>query len=401
MKKIRNYLLLLLYILHGWMLFYYGIAAPTTTLLWYVLIYFSVKKLIPRLCNAGKVAVVRFQWTLFCGLLLTLEYILLWLLPVVNQSEEHKYSLYFSGYQRDRQIQLVNTFSSIPRMSGWEQGYRPYSQQEYITDEFRYTAHYDSMGFRNPAHLYDTGIQGDMLLVLGDSFAEGFGAPDDSTFPVSLARHLSNSHILNAGICGSNPLMAIRLYRNKLQQMPVKQVLLVINLTDVKDIEYTLHAGVMPFSEYLMAVSRIYRFINAGIFNNQMDLLDANPRIARRRMDNARQLTDSLQNFQQQLRQNDISLTLVYLPLKEEISDTAYRICKDWLEAPLQQSGIPLISLTSLYKDNMNGQTHRWYWPNDGHHTPLGYDLMAQIVAAEWRKMHPMSHHNSVVKLLP
>ena len=88
--------------------------------------------------------------------------------------------------------------------------------------------HYDSdeNGFRNPKHLYNH-PQGIDVVLLGDSFTDGYAVPDGFTIADGL-RQKTHLHIYNAGKCGAGLLHSLAVYIEYIRHQKVKNVALLI-----------------------------------------------------------------------------------------------------------------------------------------------------------------------------
>jgi hypothetical protein len=226
-------------------------------------------------------------------------------------------------------------------------------------------------------------------VVLGDSFTEGFGAPDDSTFTERLKHHLGGRpgtiEVFNAGICGSNPAYEIELYKKKFRDYPANLVIMVSNLTDVSDIEYTLRKSEIPVTEYFIAVSHIFRIVYWGIFHHEMTISNASDAITGRRDENLAVLVRMIDSFNDSLAGNHQLFKLFYLPMTIELYNFKGNTPTSSLIDSYHHASLPLTDLRGAYKKNIGPRDSlfNYYWKIDGHHTSRGYDLMATCVADE------------------
>jgi lysophospholipase L1-like esterase len=227
---------------------------------------------------------------------------------------------------------------------------------------------------------------------LGDSFIEGFGVQNDSlTFPERLRKCLQNGKkkisVINAGICGSNPVYEISLYNKLLRDYNNDLVILQVNLSDLQDIEYTYHRKKMPVNEYFNASSHLFRIFHADILGYNFTTEESSRYIRLRRKEILQSLTQQLKEFESNLSKENRKLVLVYLPLigeiyiKDKDKEDAFT---NELEHSLEISGIPLVNLKKEYLKKFDGNNKiikQYYWTKDKHHNPRGYKLMAEIVS--------------------
>lgn len=80
-----------------------------------------------------------------------------------------------------------------------------------LQDNPRSTIHTNSRGLRSPEHLPDNPNRKRRILVLGDSFAFGWGVDDHETFPAQLQARMPDAEVINLGVSGYNLAQSHRL----------------------------------------------------------------------------------------------------------------------------------------------------------------------------------------------
>lgn len=120
------------------------------------------------------------------------------------------------------------------------------------------------------------------IITIGDSFTEGIGATNDSTWQKQLNKKINENgnvltEIYNAGILGSDPILENILLKTRLLKYKPDLVLLTINDSDIYDIEVRggfnrfnennkLNIKKKPFWSFLFH-SRLIRLINLAFFD--------------------------------------------------------------------------------------------------------------------------------------
>lgn len=391
MKKLLPYLFVILAVVHFVLLNYYGIASFTTTLLFYYIVYQAVAFFIRVIRNKDLRKIILVNTRIILIFLLFFEFSLTFIFKILNNYMENERGIYFSEYKRQPQLNLLHAIGKKEAQLAWQNGYLPYTGRDLrLSNEFNYHFKTNLLGLRGPLPSIKKDSGEYRIIVLGDSYVEGFGTSNDSTFPVLLQSRLTNNYkklsVINAGICGSNPIYEAELYQNKLKEYKPDLVLMVIDLTDISDVNFALHQDKMPVTEYFYAISHIFRILYANVLGNNIFNDNAPLFLKADRKAAINQIIKSVKRFNETLIKNDQNLILVYLPWKEEIlsKNVTDAHLTPSLISSLSSSGLPLIDLKSEYKRiNLANSAGLdiYYWKHDGHHTPKGYDMMAKIIS--------------------
>lgn len=133
---------------------------------------------------------------------------------------------------------------------GWFNTPQPFTKQSCNKVEFQYDWISNNEGLRGDTIKIEK--KGSRIMVFGDSFTEGMGAPDDSTYPQLLEDlihvHLdSTAEVINCGPSGSDIFTAFVLFKEKMLQYKPDYVIVTFNSTDLY--EYTVRGGFERFKE--------------------------------------------------------------------------------------------------------------------------------------------------------
>ena len=94
--------------------------------------------------------------------------------------------------------------------------YKPNQKSNFVSFEWNVNIHINQKGFRDTNEIYN--LQHDKVLILGDSFTEGFGIDLNNTFVKKTERKFlrlgKKLSIYNAGISGNNLADYIKIYDN-------------------------------------------------------------------------------------------------------------------------------------------------------------------------------------------
>lgn len=375
-KDYHKYIKVLFWILvviHSAMLYFLGIAWFGTTLLFYGLIYLVGLLFIKLFKNKKWQELLKRNWQVLIGLLLVIELGQIFLIKSLNTFIENKYGVYLSSYKVRNQELALDFLKIKKNILPWTEGYFPNALIKHQTIFFNYKYVTNELGLRGKLPNKEKRKDEYRIIILGDSFVEGYGVPTDSTFPYLLEKKLkesnSNISVINGGICGSNPLYEIELYKNKLESYKGNKVLMLVNKFDVDDINYVINQGKMPFDEIVYSTSRIARgIINILSSNGNLNLKRTNKNLGR--------LVRDLESFKFYLKKKDISFEIMYVPMIDELRNK-----KEYSLLPiyLKNSSIDFIDLTLEMQKrgiNSNEEIQKFYYLNEGHCNGRGYDIL-------------------------
>ncbi|MGE0268081.1 MAG: hypothetical protein AB7S78_06480 [Candidatus Omnitrophota bacterium] len=106
-------------------------------------------------------------------------------------------------------------------------------------NEYNYTAHINSRGYRGPEFAVPKPAGKKRVMVIGDSFTFGVGAQDQETIPALLEEYLKKSdhtvEVINAGVGHSSPIYHYVNLDNFLLKAEPDLVILMLDMTDIQD----------------------------------------------------------------------------------------------------------------------------------------------------------------------
>ncbi len=255
--------------------------------------------------------------------------------------------------------------------------------------EYDYYESHNSMGLRDSELISFVGK--DNIILIGDSFTEGIGAPQDSTGIKSIAYFLAKNpntakySVINAGVSGSDIVYGYKLLTDTLQKiLKPKIVIYNLNCSDIEDIIF--RGDDERFSngyrksywwEYFYSWSFIYRTI-ANRFHINPSETDDNDITFSKTV-----IKKKILNFYNFCKNNGSTFILVVTPIKKEVQGNysyyfeMIKELQDSISIITPQGKIAEI----ISKDGNN--YNNYYYPMDCHFTPLGYWEWGSIVANE------------------
>nr|MDA3819027.1 SGNH/GDSL hydrolase family protein [Candidatus Delongbacteria bacterium] len=104
--------------------------------------------------------------------------------------------------------------------------------------EFSYDRKVNSLGYRDKEWKWEDMKDKTRILALGDSFTEGDGAHNDSTWLKFFERKLNDTscYFMNAGLCGSDPVFDAYKLIHTFSKFKPDYVIACINRTDIEDV---------------------------------------------------------------------------------------------------------------------------------------------------------------------
>jgi len=397
------YLILLIY--HIRLLFYCQ-ASIITTLLFYigfVLVILGILNLIGRKksISSAKINNWRFSIVFLFILLFMVELVLKYSIGNYQSYSEKNGGFYYYSMYKDikRQIKLRNSGSY--KHNYWIHLSTPNSSRTDRKIEFEYLHTYNSFGFRDKEVSIAKDTNEYRIIGLGDSFTEGVGTHQDSTYLKVLERILIkgeseiNVTTINAGRSGSDPFYEYMLMEKKLLEFNPDLIILTINNSDIIDI--TIRGGSERFQpkgmvtykngpnwEYLYASSYIIRHFMRDILGYNF-ILTKGKDAEKVKNESIQMIYNVLIEFQTLALKNGFDLLVVLLPHYYELTDN-YSELESLGNMINDNDSLYVVDLYQYYKKteiNRPDSIFDYFWQLDFHHTPKGYEKFAEGVAEE------------------
>ena len=274
------------------------------------------------------------------------------------------------------------------------------ASHQHIAKDFAVTVNTDEFGFRKTPP--SPGRQN--ALVLGDSFAFGFGVEDHETFPAYLAHHMPDYNIFNAGYTSGMSLDTqyryLKKYHRQLRpSLVIVQFFAGNDFSDIQSNRWTEVSRGLPdriiTPYYVDAHSRLSRKYDGLLmktasflrtysyfFNllwNRLHLNKYTNKLQPVRKVTIEKTLLIINELHTMSLDNNFKLFFVFMPyLREDKAAYAeYYSAERELYPVLRSNGIPFTSLKSL-------QTHplsTLYFKHDGHFTKYGNAIIAKEIA--------------------
>jgi len=245
------------------------------------------------------------------------------------------------------------------------------------------------------------------IIGLGDSFTEGDGTPEDSTWLKELERNITNIKsdkkftFINAGVRGSDPYYEYVLLKNKLLKYKPDLVIVAINSSDIDDI--IIRGGLNRFKKdgnvifenspswlWFYESSHISRLIVHSIFKYNYLLIKPENKIYESPK-SIKLIYDCIIMFNKLAVENNFKLLVVFHPCKSEIINGYY----DYFETLIwklksENQSINVLDMLDYFteQEKINKYNYqKYYWKIDGHHNSNGYSAFGRGVEYKLKQM--------------
>jgi hypothetical protein len=231
------------------------------------------------------------------------------------------------------------------------------------------------------------------IVALGDSFTEGDGTSSDSTWVALLEKKFQkqniNLEIFNAGSCGSDPYEELRQYEMVLSSFNPDMIILATSTLDfvfdcqvLGGTERFDRTGIdLSIGELLYGFSRIARLL-FSIHGYNDSLIPT--RDVRRIKEESEQHIENVVSLYSKI--DSLPVLIIQFPWVDEVSDELYihSLNNAFKESSSKHPNISYYDIlpcyTSMIKTNGFVPEDLWWIPDDAHHKPRGYAMMADCI---------------------
>lgn len=260
--------------------------------------------------------------------------------------------------------------------------------------EFSYLHKVDSNGLIRT----NTGSRSDdtlRVLVMGDSFTFGFGAPMDSSWPVLLttifkSRCAGAVEVINASMPGSDVLFEFMLYKEKLSKtIKPDIVLIMINSTDIQEV--AVRGGMERFKQDGTTVTKkapwfepFYHYSYVARYLLKMFGIDNEFLFRSKKEDGifdkaAEKIKNCITEFEKEATNNNTTFIVLPCPMPYEFSKKTKQL--EIYSNKLRENKNVYFALDTMLRDYYKEHDiHKDYWPIDGHLNSNGYRVLAENV---------------------
>ena len=258
-------------------------------------------------------------------------------------------------------------------------------------NEFAYEIRTNNEGLRDIDHTIDKPDDEYRIICIGNSFTEGIGTPQDSTWTKLLENKLNifskkKITVFNAGIAGSDPFFGYRLLEKKMLKYKPDLVLVAIASSDYNFYHfrggferfipdgYQFRQG--PYWEKFYAVSYICRYITDDLL--QYKYFFTKEEYKEDSIKAMNDIYNCIHRFYELSLKTKFAFSVVFYDDNSDQLDPV-------MDSLKKEKIIPVFDLFE-YNRNIEKLTYQRrkaiYWPIDRHCNSRGYDVLAKGV--EW-----------------
>jgi len=257
--------------------------------------------------------------------------------------------------------------------------------------EYAYKVNCNTDGLRDIDHTFNKDSGECRIICLGNSFTEGVGAPQDSTWPKLLEDRLKlhtnrKITVFNAGISGSDPFFEYMLLERKMLEYNPDLVLVALGSSDFDFYRFRggferftkngCHYRKAPYWEGFYALSYIFRFFINNILMYQNFLSPAEFKADNTKA--IKNIEDCIGQFKELSVKKHFNLAFMFIDDRE----TNYFPVIKKMKEENTVTVFDMFEYNNKIEKIIPVNQNKYYWSIDGHCNPKGYALIAKGV--EW-----------------
>jgi len=381
-------------------LLYFGVSHLLTSISIHLLLFIGISKLIQVFYSSWRSSNYRITfWSIFVGVIL-IELTLRFVTQNHLSYSERNGSLWYID-------PFNNKLASIYRYKLHNDAglmlHNPNSCRTNNKSEFEFEHCYNDVGIRDNTYAKTDLDSNLVILTIGDSFTEGVGAPQDSTWPSLLASNINNEYygitVINCGQDGSDLVYEWYKLKTKLINFYNPDiVILALNNSDIQDLIFRggterfvnkkrTKYRLGPWWSYIYSFSHVTRLIIHDFFNIEWHYLTQS------QYKNEANLSKGLiketieKVFMNLADENRFKFMVVFTPMYYEVKDENFLLQDVYNDINVSDSLFTKISLMATFlKIKSDDNLSSYYWPIDLHCRSIGYKVWAEQIHQELEK---------------
>lgn len=285
--------------------------------------------------------------------------------------------------------------------SNHEDYYRKHKPNEvfYISrPEFNHIRHCNSLGFSDREWPVQKKKNEKRILVFGDSFTEGVGAPEDSNYVSILGRMFADTDssvtVMNAGISGDDPCVNFVCYKDLLLKYKPDIIVQSLSANDIHTdiatkggLERFQKSGKVkfrdaPWWEPIYALSYVSRVFFSALGYNELLIKMPFTKEEEQALNN--KTIHLFEAYSRLAKAQHAQLLVVLQPDQSTLYNKTFEYSLDIIVNSISKmDNLKVANLLPFYLHffaDKRDSIKQYYWIKDGHHNAKGYELMARSV---------------------
>jgi lysophospholipase L1-like esterase len=276
----------------------------------------------------------------------------------------------------------------------------PNSSYNYTSADFSFEHIYNEVGLRERKNMTDSIKGRSLILTVGDSFTEGVGTSQDSTWQIILEKNLNKAEsekyfVANAGVSGSDPVETFLLCTKLSKKFNPDFVILSFGSNDITDLiqrdkfemEDNSDNFFQPAGYYFYSWSYLFRVFSSWIYDYP-ELFMNEAKFRNKCLKSANLIAEISESVAADGQTKYYKTIVVFYPVKHEVITGRYNFpeLQKAIDELKKNPNILVVDILQFYNNTQESfiiPADILYWPRDGHMTPIGYRMWAEILSSE------------------
>ncbi len=271
------------------------------------------------------------------------------------------------------------------------------TEYSFETSDFCFLHKYNEYGIRERNNLKEL-IQGKtVILTIGDSFTEGVGTSQDSTWQRILETRLNETIssyfvVVNAGVSGSDPIQEVKLLEKLTNELQPNYVIISIGSNDLMDIVENPDnsrslINSQPLGYYFYSWSFLYRAVST-LFYDYPEIFMNQKKFDVELQKSSEIIYNQIYQITEMGNVVGFKTIVVFFPSADELINYQYKYSSfaTLIHKTRNTDKIFSVDILEFFTENKNAfilPEDILYWPADGHMTPVGYRIWSDILYAD------------------
>jgi lysophospholipase L1-like esterase len=274
------------------------------------------------------------------------------------------------------------------------------SSYTYKSVDFCFQHVYNEYGLRERKNMVKLFNGKELILTFGDSFTEGVGTTQDSTWQSILERNLNKLvsdkyFVANAGVSGYDPVDTYSLCSLLSDELKPDYVILSFGTNDITDLiqrdKFELDDKsdnfFQPLGYYFYSWSYLFRVFSTCVYDYP-ELFMNEAKFKRKCTKSANLIAEISESVAAEGKTKSYKTIIVFYPVKYEMITGKYNMpeVQNTIDELKNNPDILVVDILQFFnntKESFIIPADILYWSRDGHMTPPGYRMWAEILSSE------------------